>query len=147
MSVETNKAIVHRCWEEAWNRNNLTVLKELWSPDNVHHFGASSERFGPDQFATMVKVWRAAIPDYNCHIEELVAERDLVVMRLRFVGTHTSASLTISGRTAMPRNRSFNETEILMFRMQEGKVVESWATWDRLSFLDQLGAIDQPSSV
>jgi predicted ester cyclase len=93
----------------------------------------------------MVTAWLSAFPDYRCHIEEVVGERDLVVVRLRFTGTHTGTPITISGRTAAPKNRSFNEAEILMFRMQEGKIVESWATWDRLSFLEQLGTIDAPA--
>ena len=93
----------------------------------------------------MIKVWRTAIPDYQCHVEQLVAEGDLVVMRLRFTGTHSAGPLTVSGRTASPRNRTLEESELLMFRFRDGKTVESWATWDRLSFLEQLGAIDKPA--
>ena len=141
MSPETNKAAIRRCWEEAWNKNNIAVLDELYSPDNVHYFGAKPDRFGPDRYAAMVKAWRTAIPNYQCHIEELVAEGDLVVMRLRFAGTHTAAPLSIAGRTATPKNRAFEESELLMFRFRDGRIVESWATWDRLSFLEQLGAI------
>lgn len=47
------------------------------------------------------------------------------------------------GRTAAPMNQAFEESELLMFRFQDGRIVESWATWDRLSFLEQLGAIDK----
>lgn len=143
MSSETNKAAVRQCWQKAWNENNVTILGDLFSPDNVHYFGATPGRLGPDQYAAMVKAWRAAIPDYLCHIEQLVVEGDLVVMRLRFTGTHTTAPLTISGRTVTPKNRTFEEFELLMFRFRDGKIVEGWATWDRLSFLEQLGAIDR----
>ena len=144
MSSETNKAAIRRRWEEAWNLGNATLLDELYSPDSVHHFGAKPARFGPDQRAAMMKAWRTAIPDLNSHIEELVAEGDLVIMRLRFTGTHSAAPLAISGRIAAPRNRVFEESELLMFRFRDGKIVESWAMWDRLSFLEQLGAIDKP---
>jgi predicted ester cyclase len=92
----------------------------------------------------MVTAWLSAFPDYQCHIEEVIGEGDLIVMRLRFTGTHTAAPLTISGRTASARNRSFREAELLMFRFQDGKIADLWATWDRLSFLEQLGAIDRP---
>ena len=143
MSTEANKEAVRRCFEEAWNRNNVSVLHELYSPDNVHHFGATPGRLGADQLAAMIKAWRTAIPDYQYHVEQLVAEDDLVVMLLQFTGTHSAAPLTISGRTATPRNRTFEESEMIMFRFRDGKVVESWATWDRLSFLEQLGAIDK----
>ena len=145
MSVETNKACVRHGWEEIWNRKNLVHADELFSPHREHHFGSTVGPHGPDHVRAMVTAWLSAFPDYRCHIEEVVGERDIVVVRLRFTGTHTGTPITISGRTAKPKDRAFNETEILMFRMREDKVVESWATWDRLSFLEQLGAIDAPA--
>jgi predicted ester cyclase len=145
MSVESNKEAVRRCWEEVWNKRNLSHADEVFSPDRQHHFGSAPGPLGPDQVRAMATAWSNSFPDYQCHIEEVVGERDLVVMRLRFTGTHTGAPITIAGRTAMAKDRSFNEAEILMFRLREGKIVESWATWDRLSFLEQLGAIDAPA--
>jgi predicted ester cyclase len=145
MSVEANKEVVRRCWEEIWNRSNLVHADEVFAPDREHHFGSTVVQHGPEQVRTMATAWLSAFPDYRCHIEEVVGERDLVVVRLRFTGTHSGTPVTISGRTAIPRNRSFNESEILMFRMRDGKIVESWATWDRLSFLEQLGTIDAPA--
>lgn len=141
MSTETNKAIVRNCWEEAWNNANMAAVDKAVAADNVHHFGSVPRGFGPGEFRSMIAAWRAAIPDYKCHIEELVAEGDLVVMRLRFTGTHSSAPLMISGQRALPKNKNFEESEILMFRIKDGRIVESWATWDRLSFLEQLDAI------
>jgi predicted ester cyclase len=132
MSTEENKAVMRRFFEEAWNRNKLSVVEETFSVDS---------RLGPDQLRKMITAWRTAIPDYHCHIEDMVAEGDMVVTRLRFTGTHTSANLQIAGRTAAPQNKTFEEAEMVMTRLKNGKVVEVWATWDRLSFLEQLGAI------
>ena len=75
----------------------------------------------------------------------MVAEGDMVVTRLRFTGTHTSANLRIAAHTAPPRNKTFEEAEMVMTRLKDGKIIESWATWDRLSFLEQLGAIATPT--
>ena len=145
MSVETNKAAVRLCWEEIWNKGNLAHADEIFSPDCVNHLGRPPGALGPEQVRLMVTAWLDAIPDYQCHIEEVIGEGDLVVMRLRFTGTHTAAPLTISGHTAPAKGGSFNEAELLMFRFQGGKIVDLWATWDRLSFLEQLGAIDAPA--
>ena len=147
MSVDANTAILRRGWDEIWNKRNLAHIDEIFLPNRQHHFGGKPAPLGPDQVRAMVTAWVNAFPDYRCHIEEVVGERDLVVVRLRFTGTHTGAPMTIAGRTAVPKNRSFNEAEILMFRLQNGKIVESWATWDRLNFLEQLGAIDAPDQV
>jgi predicted ester cyclase len=37
------------------------------------------------------------------------------------------------------------EAEIFVFRVVDGKIVESWATWDRLSMLEQLDALPEPT--
>src|SRR4051812_11527282 len=100
MSTEENKAVMGRFFEEAWNHNKLSVVDETYSTDNIHHFGSSPGRLGPEQSRAMITAWRTAIPDYRFHIEDMVAEGDMVVTRLRFTGTHTSASLQIAGRTA-----------------------------------------------
>jgi predicted ester cyclase len=146
MSTDENKAVVRRFFEEAWNQGNLSVADETYSVDNIHHFGGAPGPLGPDQAREQIKAWRTAIPDYRFHIEDMVAEGDMVVTRLHFTGTHTSAGLKIAGRTATPQNKTFEEAEMVMTRIKDGKIVESWATWDRLSFLEQLGAIPRATS-
>lgn len=142
MSLEENKTIVRRFFEVAWNENKVSVLDEIYSVDNVHHFGNTPGPLGPSQLRTMIKMWRDAIPDYHAHIENMIAEEDLVVTLLRFTGTHTGTGIfQIASRTVVPKNKQFGEMEIVIVRVANGKIVESWATWDRLSFLEQLGVI------
>jgi len=145
MATEDYKAFIRQRFESAWNSDNSAALDELYSPDNIHHSGNSPGRLGPNEIRRMIKAWRDAIPDYRCSIEEVVAEGDTVAVLLQFTGTHTSAPLTVPSRTALPKSRRFRESEIIMFKLKHGKVVESWATWDRLNFLEQLGAIDRPT--
>lgn len=145
MSADRNKAVVRRFFEEAWNHNNLSVADETYSANNTHHFGSSPGPLGPDQSRAMIIAWRAAIPDYRYHIEDMVAEGDMVATRLRFTGTHTSASLQLASRVATPQNKTFEEAQMVMTRLKDGKIVESWAVWDRLNFLEQLGAIARPA--
>jgi predicted ester cyclase len=115
-------------------------LEEYISADRVHHYGARVAREGPNDLRAGIKNWRSAMPDYKCYIEDLIAEGDRVVTLLRFTGTQTG-TFEIVGKTLPPSNAKVDEAEILIFRIAEGKIVESWATWDRLSVLRQLGAI------
>src|SRR4051812_37144256 len=107
--TDENKTVVRRFFEEAWNNNNLSVADETYSVDNIHYFGGAPGPLGPNQAREQITAWRTAIPDYRFHIEDMVAEGDMVVTRLRFTGTHTSASLRIAGRTATPQNKTFEE--------------------------------------
>jgi predicted ester cyclase len=72
----------------------------------------------------------------------MIAEEDRVVTLLRFTGTHTGTPFEVASHTVQPSGRRIDEAEILIMRVANGKVVESWATWDRLSLLQQLGAIN-----
>ena len=139
MSIQENKAIVRRFFESAWNQNIVSDLEEYISIDRIHHFGAKPLKHDTDGLRTMIKNWRGAMPDYHAHIEDMIAEGDRVVTLLRFTGTQTG-TFEIASRVLKPANRKIDESEILIFRIAHGKIVESWATCDRLSVLEQLGA-------
>jgi predicted ester cyclase len=85
-----------------------------------------------------MKSWRAAIPDFHYQIEALIAEGDLVVARAIFTGTLTGR-LEFETLTLPPSHKPIRVAETVIFRIADGKIVESWATWDRLSLLQQLG--------
>ena len=140
MTIEENKAIAGRFFEDAWNQNKTDDLAEYIWTDRIHHFGARVAREGPDELRAAIKNWRGAMPDYRCYIGDMIAEGDRVATLLRFTGTQTG-TFEVAGRTLAPSNAKLDEAEILIFRMANGKIVESWATWDRLSVLQQLRAI------
>jgi predicted ester cyclase len=145
MSADANKDVVRRFFEEAWNQNRLAELDEYISADNVTHPGTLSWPFGPEAARQLMKVWRTGLPDYQCQIEELVAEGDSVAARITFTGTHTG-TFNVASRTLTPTGKRIFDTEILVFHLVSGKIVEIWATWDRLSVLEQLGAIPRPTT-
>jgi predicted ester cyclase len=87
ISIETNKAIVRRFFEEAWNQNKVADLNEYLSANNLHHFGTRTGRRGPNELRKMIKNWLGGLPDFQYHIEDMIAEGDRVVTRVRFTGT------------------------------------------------------------
>jgi ketosteroid isomerase-like protein len=117
MSGGGAKAIVRRFFDEAWNQNRVAELDEYISTDNIHHGPSADGPRGP----------------------ALIAEDDLVVARVTMTGTHTGM-LSFASRILPPTGKSLHTPEIFIFRIAGGKVVEYWATWDRLSALEQLGA-------
>ena len=143
MSIEANKTIARRFFEEYWNQRKLETLGEYVSPERLHHFGAKAEAHGLDQMRRMNRLWHSAAPDFKYHIEQLIGEGDRVAALVNFTGTQTGAHY-VAGRSLPPSNRTFNVAEMFVFRIADGKIVESWATWDRLSLLEQLGGIATP---
>ena len=65
ISIETNKAIVRRFFEEAWNQNKVADLNEYLSANNLHHFGTRTGRRGPNELRKMIKNWLGGLPDFE----------------------------------------------------------------------------------
>jgi predicted ester cyclase len=143
MSIETNKTIVRRYFEEGWNQNQVADLEEYIAPTWIHHSGTGIWSHGPGPEREVMRSWRAAIPDFHYQIEALIAEDDLVVARTIFVGT-LMGRLAFETLTLPPSDKPMRVAETVIFRIADGKIVESWATWDRLSLLQQLGMWPTP---
>lgn len=89
MSAEENKALAHRFNEaiqEFWRTGRFVSLEEVVAPDVVHH-GPSlpSDLEGLKQ---VLPGFRAAFPDLQITVEELIAEGDKVFDRVTWRGTH-----------------------------------------------------------
>ena len=63
MTTETNKAVVRRFFEDAWNRNQVSDLEEYIAADRIHHYGARVAREGVDVLRKVIRNWRGAMPD------------------------------------------------------------------------------------
>ncbi len=139
---EENKALVRRFIEEVWNNGNLDVIDELVAENHVDHdpaqAGAPSGRQGMRAF---VEMYRSAYPDTHLEIGEVIAEGDLVAMTWTATGTHQGELMGIA-----PTGRSVTVTGMGVDRISGGQIVESWANYDALGMLAQLGAIPAPTA-
>ena len=89
MSAEENKAVLRREVEELYNHTgNLDAVEEIFDPNYVSHEPTSGETRGIEGARQFAATFREAFPDLECTIEDMVAERDEVVMRFRGSGTH-----------------------------------------------------------
>lgn len=136
MSIETNKALVRRYFDEALNGKNLNVVAEVFAPDAVYTIAGLPEPVhGPDPIAQSVKSLITGFPDIQMRIEALIGEDDQVVVRYTGRGTHQGELLGIpaTGKQAFL-------TGIAMYRVAEGRIVAGWDSADILGLLGQLGA-------
>lgn len=138
MSTQTdNKELIRRMISEIANEANYDLAEEFFAPDYVRHADPlveESER-GPEAFLKTVQGPRQAVPDARIEIEEIIAEDDLVAFTGTFSGTHEGPFMGIE-----PTGKEFAIAGTAMHRVKDGKIVETWATWNMLSLLEQLGA-------
>jgi steroid delta-isomerase-like uncharacterized protein len=135
MSTEENKAIAHRIYE-VFNTGNLALADELIIADVVEHQAMPGQEPGLAGFKQFVTISRAAFPDIQVTVEDMIAERDKVVARVTIRGTHTGEFMGMP-----PTSKSFTVSAIDIIRFADGKAVEHWGNQDDLGMMQQLGVI------
>src|SRR5712692_7211048 len=136
MSVEANKVIVRRTFEEIFNQGNLALADAWVAATFVNHAAPTAMLRGPESLKWQVILWRTAFPDLRFTIEDLVAEGDRVAMRLTFSGTHKGVFQRIA-----PTGTAVVQAQMHLLRFADAKMVEVWAVRDDLSLMQQLGVI------
>ncbi len=138
MSTEQNKALVRRLIEEGFNKGNERAIDELVAPNFVTR-EESVRQVGLEGFKEMVATFRTAFPDARMAIGDVIAEGDKVITWAYFTGTHRGPLEGIP-----PTGKTVKVKDVDFFRIENGKVVESSTTFDRLGMLKQLGVISEP---
>ena len=137
MSLDANKSLARRIWEDVFNGRNLDLADELIAPDAVNHeAGPGAPSRGPESLKAAVTWLSTAFPDMHMAIDDVVAEGDKVVLQTTMTGTHQGPFMGIE-----PTGRRFAQRQVHILRIQDGQAVEHWAVRDDLGFMQQLDAI------
>jgi steroid delta-isomerase-like uncharacterized protein len=136
-ALEANRALVRRLYEEGFNRGNLDVVDELVASDVVTHDPIILDApTGPDSIRSGIEMIRKAFPDFHVEVLDLVAEGDKVASYLLMSGTNTGDYRRGGATGKQGTMRAF-----LLWRVADGRLVESWGMADRFQFLQQLGIV------
>ncbi len=134
MSVE-NLAIVRRFYEEVWNRRNFEVVNELLSPSHALQgptiVGSS---IGPEAYRRQVSYLLEAYPDLRWTIVDTIADKDKVVAYWTFSGTHKGNFMGVPAT-----NKKVSVEGITIHHVADGKIMDSYTSWDALGLMKQLG--------
>lgn len=121
---------------EAVNNRDWDALDSSIAPNYVRHCQATPDVKvnSLDAFKRYLRQDAVTFPDTRILIKYLVAEGDLVAFYCTYEGTQQGL---------MGPFPAFNKKMTLDFsgvhRIENGKLVETWLTWDNLAALTQLG--------
>jgi steroid delta-isomerase-like uncharacterized protein len=136
---EQDKTIVRRLFGELWNKGDLSVADQLFSPNYTHH-DPSTPDFGrgPESERKRATLYRTAFPDLRLTIEDIIAEGETVMARWSCRGTHKG---DLSG--IAPTGKEFTISGVSIARLANGKMAEGWVNWDALGLMQQLGVVPE----
>ena len=148
----------NECTTENLERRNMDIVRQTHAdlaagdfeafkaaigPDYVRHCQAMppglQELRGTEEFFAFIEEFMKAAPGYSDSLSNMIAHGDRVAYISTISGTQTGpmGGFPATGKT-------FNLVNIIMQRLEDGKVVETWVSWDNVSFLSQLGLMPGP---
>ncbi|NKB70509.1 MAG: hypothetical protein GKR89_25855 [Candidatus Latescibacteria bacterium] len=134
------RAAMRQFIDKVWNGGDLDAAEQYIAPDYVRHDPAAPEDIqGLDGFREVAAMYRAAFPDLQLDIEEIIAAGDkgeTVAIRWSGSGTHQGELMGVA-----PTGKQVRTTGQTFLRLEKGKIAEEWVHWDSAGMLQQLGAV------
>lgn len=138
--VKAVKAVVEQAADYI-NSRNYAALKDVIADDYRRHSQATPdiEVTSLEQFVTFLKQGAIAFPDDRVILDILVTEGDLVAFWGRYEGTNTGPG------PFPPTGKSVSIEMAGIHRIENGKIAETWVTWDNRVMFSQLGIVMVPA--
>jgi steroid delta-isomerase-like uncharacterized protein len=135
-----NKAVMEWIFANGVNAHNPDAWDSVLTEDYVRHCEAmppeAREIHGIEQMKAFLAETFAAFPDWREDIVYIVAEGDKVALMTHGIGTMQGSFGNLE-----PTGKKAEVTNIMFMRFENGKVAETWITWDNLYFLEQIGLL------
>jgi predicted ester cyclase len=138
MAAEDNKALVRRVLAEVRHGWTTAVIEQFFAPDYRRHLTPTGPHLTREEQLERASRLRAAFPDAEATLEDIVAEGDRVAYRLTIRGTHRGPFLGIA-----PTGHRVTVALFAIVRVEQGRLAEEWGGLDQTDLLRQLRATDQ----
>jgi steroid delta-isomerase-like uncharacterized protein len=130
---DENKRVVRRYFEML-DRGRATPVDLCAAGFTLHDAGfPPMDLEATKQFAA---IFFSGLPDLSHPLDELIAEGDRVAFRCRYEGTHTADFMGVPAS-----GKHISVVGVGVMRVADGKVAEFWVSPDRMSLMEQIGAL------
>ena len=134
---QQNMAIVRQTHADL-AAGDFGAFKSAISPNYKRHCQAMppglQDLHGTEQFFAFLEEFKVAVPDHQDSISNMIAQGDKVAYISTITGTQTGPMGELP-----PSGKSFTLVNIIIQRLENGKIAETWVSWDNVAFMSQLG--------
>jgi predicted ester cyclase len=132
-AVQDTKSLIKKV-VDATNNRKPEILEQCYPPTFIYHNQSSPVGIEADMMA-IYNGSLASSPDLKATIEDMIAEKDKVAVRMIYEGTNVRY------------NKKFKIVNHWIARIEKEKIVEVWNVSDVQGMLDQLGFKTTPPDV
>ena len=87
-----------------------------------------------------IAMFDQAFPGYSMEVHDTLVDGDKAILRATFHGVHKGPFQGVA-----PTNREVSTPLLIVYRIENGKIVEHWMQADILSLMRQLDAMPTPA--
>ena len=137
MSIEENKAVIRRYFDEIVNQGKMELYSEFMA-ENVLGYDATDPepKVGFENVKQVMILFHTAFPDLQCPLYDILAEGDKVVVRWGLRGTHRDLFMGVPAS-----GKKVDVSGIIIYRLENHKIIEYWGRFDTLGLMKQVGAV------
>jgi len=136
MTLDENRTLVRRWYEEVVNTGDASRVAEFIAPDYVEVHNNVRYPIGLEGAREHVLGVRRTYPDLHLDIEQQIAEGEWVATRVTARGTHAGVWLGMR-----PTGKKVEMTGVNLDRVVDGRIVEHGGAANLLEGLLAIGAI------
>jgi len=141
MSLQELKDKIAWSMEEAWLKDNVDAMDEIFASDIVLTMFPFPDIKGLEAVKQGVRVQLQAFSDIRWDAEEWVGEDNTIVFRYTLYCKHTGVSLNLP---VPPTGKALVLKSCDVFHIKDGKIVEMLGYRDYLGMIQQLGLMPSP---
>ena len=132
--TDANKQLARDCFTAFLAADEGWWYSHIASDFRRHDPGLPFEVVGPEGVKRLADLLLPGIPDLELPIEDVIAEGEKVLVRLRVRGTHGGDLMGIAAT-----GRKIDIGVLDRFQFRGGRLIEHWASLDNLGLPRQLG--------
>jgi steroid delta-isomerase-like uncharacterized protein len=133
------RGLVERFYGEVWNRRDFAVADGILAADFRFRGSLGDKTVGVPAFLAYVDSVHAALADYRCTIEELIADKRRASARMMFSGRHRAPLLGVAAT-----GRDVSWAGAAFFTVALDRIESLWVLGDIAGLKRQLGTNGDP---
>jgi predicted ester cyclase len=111
-----------------------TVVEQFFARFNQDHRACLREYVEDQALLEKIEMLLPAFPNHQVVAEDMVAEGNKIAVRARFLGLHKGELMGLQ-----PSDRQVDVPFFVVYRIEEGKIVQHWLQMDTVTLLRQIG--------
>jgi predicted ester cyclase len=137
--AQTPETLAREWFDSVWNRLDESAVDRLMHPDAVAHGLGPEPIRGSAQFKAFYRDFKNTFANIRVDVARAVTQGDTVAVLCHVTGNHAG-----DGPAGRATGRDVDFWGTTFIRMQDGRIIEGWNTFDFLTMYQQMGWVSNP---